>query len=154
MPYGTTLHFFKKGFQPKWEDPGLKNGCRLQFKLDKARTSMLWEDMLFAMVGEQFGKKAETLVGVVLNMKPAFDKMGLWLVNADDEGEIAHIRAMLIDTFEIADSEIEFQAFHKPKEEKKDGGDKTRGMRGGTRGFTRGRGGGRDNFNKHGENNF
>ena len=70
MPYGTTLHFFKKGIKPQWEDPSLSKGCRLSFKSEKSHTSKLWEDMLLAMVGEQIGNKAETFVGLILNLKP------------------------------------------------------------------------------------
>ena len=112
------------------------------------------------MVGEQLGNKAETFVGLVLNLKPQFDKFGIWLINADDESEIATIKAMLIKDFAVDEAEIEFQAFHVKKEEKKDGwessrGDRPRVTRGGTRGYGRGRGGGgRDNFARQGENNF
>ena len=70
MPYGTTLHFFKKGIKSQWEDPSLSKGCRLSFKSEKSHTSKLWEDMLLAMVGEQIGNRAETFVGLVLNLKP------------------------------------------------------------------------------------
>lgn len=48
----------------------MTKGCRLSFKSDKSHTSKLWEDLLLAMVGEQLGNKAETFVGLVLNMKP------------------------------------------------------------------------------------
>ena len=66
---------------------------------------------------------------------------------------------MLVKEFAVDEAEIEFQAFHVKKEEKKDGwesskGDRPRVMRGGNRGFGRGRGGGRDTFTRKGEDNF
>ena len=35
MPYGTTLHIFKKGIKPVWEDPAMENGARFQLKMPK-----------------------------------------------------------------------------------------------------------------------
>ena len=48
------------------------------------------------------------MVGLVLNMKPNFDKFGLWLVDADDQEEIAMVKNMLIKDFEVAEKEIEY----------------------------------------------
>jgi len=54
MPYGTFLHCFKKGIRPVWEDEALLNGCQLEIKTQKAHTSKMWEDLLLAILGEQF----------------------------------------------------------------------------------------------------
>ena len=68
MPYGTFLHVFKQGIKPMWEDPSLVNGCRFSIKTQKSHTSKYWEDLLLAMLGEQF-QQENHIAGLVLNLK-------------------------------------------------------------------------------------
>ena len=92
MPYGTTLHVFAKGIKPVWEDAALEKGARFQLKSAKSHTSKYWEDLLLAMIGEQIGTKTDMVAGVVLNLKPQFDKIGIWLTDCEDEEEIAKVK--------------------------------------------------------------
>jgi translation initiation factor 4E len=78
MPYGTNLHLFQKGIHPVWEDPVFENGCWLCLKSQKFQSSKYWEDMLLAMLGEQF-EAADFVVGMVLKLRPQFDKIDVWM---------------------------------------------------------------------------
>lgn len=69
MPYGTTLHIFKKGIKPVWEDESLKNGSRFSLVSEKKTTSKYWEDLVLAMIGEQLGARTDMIAGLVLNLK-------------------------------------------------------------------------------------
>lgn len=84
MPYGTTLHIFKKGIKPVWEDPSLAKGSRFQLKSEKKTTSKYWEDLVLAMIGEQLGSKSDMIAGLVLNLKTQFDKIAIWFTDCDD----------------------------------------------------------------------
>jgi translation initiation factor 4E len=84
MPYGTTLHIFKKGIKPVWEDPSLAKGSRFQLKSEKKTTSKYWEDLVLAMIGEQLGTKSDIVAGLVLNLKAQFDKVAIWFTDCDD----------------------------------------------------------------------
>jgi len=54
MPIGTVLNVFVKGVKPLWEDPALVDGGRFSLRVPKAHTAKYWEDLLMAMIGEQF----------------------------------------------------------------------------------------------------
>lgn len=54
MPMGTVLNVFVDGVKPVWEDPACKEGGRFSLRVPKTHTSKFWEDLLLAMIGEQF----------------------------------------------------------------------------------------------------
>ena len=68
MPYGTNLHVFVQGIKPVWEDPQLTNGARYTLKIAKSHSSKYWEDLLLAMIGEQFPDNC--IAGLVLQLNP------------------------------------------------------------------------------------
>ena len=84
MPYGSNLHFFQTDIKPVWEDPQLQKGARFQFKSQKHHTSKSWEDLLLALVGEQLGPDG-MVAGIVLNLKPQFDKIAVWVKDCDNQ---------------------------------------------------------------------
>jgi translation initiation factor 4E len=95
MPYGTGLHVFIQGIKPVWEDTQLVNGARFTIKVPKSHCSKYWEDLLLAMIGEQF---PENLVaGLVLNLKPQFDKIAVWITDCNNETAIAQVKAVIIE---------------------------------------------------------
>ena len=66
MHFGTFLHVvsikilinnaeqFKEGIKPLWEDEHCKDGGRFQIRVPKTHGSKFWENLLLAMIGEQF----------------------------------------------------------------------------------------------------
>ena len=69
MPYGTHLHLFQKDIHPLWEDAAFANGCSISIKSQKFQSSKYWEDLLLAMIGEQF-EEPDFVVGMVLKLRP------------------------------------------------------------------------------------
>jgi translation initiation factor 4E len=69
MPYGTHLHLFRQGVKPVWEDSALEEGCQLEIKSSKNQTSKFWEDLLLAMLGEQFSEP-NFVCGMIMKLKP------------------------------------------------------------------------------------
>ena len=83
MPIGTILNVFVDGVKPLWEDPACKDGGRFNIRLPKTHTSKYWEDLLLAMIGEQFTLEGEVL-GLVLSTKLNSDWISVWHRNAND----------------------------------------------------------------------
>lgn len=111
MPYGTTLHIFQTGIKPVWEDPALAKGSRFQLKSEKSHTSKYWEDLLLALIGEQIGTKSQMIAGLVLNLKPQFDKIGIWFTDCEDQDEIAKIKEDIVAILQIEEKELEYDVF-------------------------------------------
>lgn len=82
MPLGTLLHYFVAGVKPLWEDPACKDGARITLRLPKTHSAKYWEDLLFAMIGEQFSLENEVL-GLVLSTKFNNDLIALWMRHSD-----------------------------------------------------------------------
>jgi len=116
MPYGTGLHVFIKGIKPVWEDPQLVNGARFNLKMPKSHCSKYWEDLLLALIGEQFPE--HLVAGLVLNLKPQFDKIAVWITDCNNEKAIAQVKAMIIEVTQIEEKEIEYEVFKDVKEKK------------------------------------
>ena len=74
MPPGTILHLFVEGVKPMWEDEANKNGGRWQMRFAKGYANKVWEDLILALIGEQFEDENE-ITGVVLSMRPNGDSI-------------------------------------------------------------------------------
>jgi translation initiation factor 4E len=55
----TMYHVFKHGVKPTWEDPANARGGAWIVRLRKGLAARFWEELLLAMVGEQFESGAE-----------------------------------------------------------------------------------------------
>lgn len=49
-----SVHFFKRGVKPVWEDPRNVKGGAWTFRVPKAQAAEFWKEMLMMAVGEQF----------------------------------------------------------------------------------------------------
>uniref|UniRef100_A0A8C0ISA1 Eukaryotic translation initiation factor 4E family member 2 n=1 Tax=Chelonoidis abingdonii TaxID=106734 RepID=A0A8C0ISA1_CHEAB len=50
----SDFHLFKEGIKPMWEDDANKNGGKWIIRLRKGLASRCWENLILAMLGEQF----------------------------------------------------------------------------------------------------
>ena len=65
--------------------------------------------MLLAMIGEQF---PENLVaGLVMNLKPQFDKIAVWITDCNNETGIAQLKKDILQITQIDEKEIEYEVF-------------------------------------------
>lgn len=55
-----------------WEDEANKIGGRWRLKVDKGFANKIWEDLILALIGEQFECENE-VTGIYLNIQPTFD---------------------------------------------------------------------------------
>ena len=49
-----SVHFFKRGIKPVWEDSRNINGGCWTFRVQKEKSEQFWQEILMMAVGEQF----------------------------------------------------------------------------------------------------
>lgn len=76
-------HLFKAGIKPTWEDPQNRQGGKWTLQLKKGLTSKFWEEILLAIVGEQFDVGQE-ICGAVVSIRNSGDIISIWHKNADN----------------------------------------------------------------------
>jgi len=77
MPKESNYHLFRTGVTPMWESFP-KGGCFIK-KVKKTEAALLgkmWEELLFATIGEVF--EDPDIVGVVLSMRSKEDVLSIW----------------------------------------------------------------------------
>ncbi|ESO05991.1 hypothetical protein HELRODRAFT_64314, partial [Helobdella robusta] len=90
----SVYHLFKEGIRPMWEDNANCNGGKWMIRLKKGLASRCWENLILAMLGEQF-VVGDELCGAVISIRFQEDILSLWNKTATDQTTIARIRDTL-----------------------------------------------------------
>jgi translation initiation factor 4E len=90
----TEYHLFKEGIFPTWEDPQNKAGGKWMIRLKKGIASRYWEDIILAIIGEQFDVGSE-VCGAVLSVRNNEDIVSIWNKTADNLEAVNKIRDQL-----------------------------------------------------------
>lgn len=77
------------------------------------------------------------IAGLVLNLKPQFDKIGVWFTDCEDSDEIAKIKEDLVKILQIDEKELEYDVFQEISN-KKPNPNFNKNKRGGFKKFSRG----------------
>ena len=93
-----------------WEDASLVEGCQIEIKTMKNHTSKYWEDLVLAMLGEQFAEP-NFVVGMIMKLKPQFDKISIWLRDSNKTEAIAKTREEICSLLSCEDGDLEFMVF-------------------------------------------
>ncbi len=94
LPLVSDYHLFKSGIRPIWEDDENKKGGKWIVRLRKGVADRYWEDLLLAMIGDQFGEASEEVCGAVLSVRNGEDILGIW--TRTDAGRVLKIRYVAI----------------------------------------------------------
>ncbi|ODH52780.1 hypothetical protein GX48_00974 [Paracoccidioides brasiliensis] len=78
LPAVSDYHIFKKGIRPVWEDEANRRGGKWIIRLKKGVADRYWEDLLLAMVGDQFAEASEEVCGAVLSVRSGEDVLSVW----------------------------------------------------------------------------
>lgn len=78
LPAVSDYHIFKKGIRPVWEDEENKKGGKWIIRLKKGVSDRYWEDLLLAIVGDQFAEAGEEVCGAVLSVRSGEDVLSVW----------------------------------------------------------------------------
>ncbi len=90
LPSVSDYHIFKEGIRPVWEDEANKRGGKWIIRLKKGVADRYWEDILFAIVGDQFMEASDEVCGAVLSVRSGEDVLNVWTRN--DGGRNVKIR--------------------------------------------------------------
>jgi translation initiation factor 4E len=90
LPTVSDYHIFKKGIRPVWEDEANKRGGKWIVRLKKGVADRYWEDLLLALVGDQFAEAGDEVCGAVLSVRGGEDVLSVWTKN--DGGRNIKIR--------------------------------------------------------------
>lgn len=90
LPAVSDYHFFKDGIRPVWEDEENKRGGKWIMRLKKGVADRYWEDLLLAMIGDQFAEASEEVCGAVVSVRSGEDVVSIWTKN--DGGRNIKIR--------------------------------------------------------------
>jgi len=79
-------HLFKHGIKPMWEDPANREGGKWIVRLRKGVASRVWENVILAILGEQF-LVGDEICGAVMSIRyNQEDIISVWNRTADDKG--------------------------------------------------------------------
>lgn len=90
----TDYHLFKKGIKPTWEDAANNNGGKWMVRLKKGLASRYWEELVLAIIGEQFDVGHE-ICGAVVSVRNSEDIISVWNRNSDNKEATNKIRDQL-----------------------------------------------------------
>lgn len=90
----SDFHLFKEGIKPMWEDEANKSGGKWIIRLRKGLASRFWENIILAMLGEQF-MVGEEICGVVVSIRFQEDILSIWNKTASDQITTSRIRDTL-----------------------------------------------------------
>ncbi|CAM9708071.1 unnamed protein product, partial [Phaeothamnion confervicola] len=94
VPTSTDYHLFKDGIKPAWEDGSNARGGQWTLRLKKGLAGRYWEELLLAVIGEQFDVGNE-ICGCVVSVRYNEDIISLWNRNADNREATERIRESL-----------------------------------------------------------
>jgi translation initiation factor 4E len=78
LPSVSDYHIFKEGIRPVWEDEANKRGGKWIIRLKKGVADRYWEDLLLAIVGDQFMEAGDEVCGAVLSVRSGEEVMSVW----------------------------------------------------------------------------
>ncbi|TVY47813.1 Eukaryotic translation initiation factor 4E type 2 [Lachnellula occidentalis] len=90
LPLVSDYHIFKRGIRPVWEDDENKKGGKWIVRLKKGVADRYWEDLVYAIIGDQFAEASEEVCGAVLSVRNGEDILSIW--TSVDGGRVLRIR--------------------------------------------------------------
>lgn len=78
LPTVSDYHIFKDGMRPVWEDEANKKGGKWIIRLKKGVADRYWEDLLLAIIGDQFMEASDEVCGAVLSVRSGEDVLSVW----------------------------------------------------------------------------
>ena len=115
---GIEFMMFKEPIKPMWEDENNKNGGKISIKLRKEYTTIIWEEMIFALIGAILPQEMrDEINGIVVTSRKEFNTLQIWFktfeerINNDLE---LCIRDLLVIPDDVS---LEVKQFNKSKKE-------------------------------------
>ena len=112
---GIEFQLFKEPIKPMWEDEYNKNGGKLTLKLNKQYTTIIWEEIILAIIGGILPKEINEIInGVVFSSKKEFNTIQLWF-KIYNKTSNAELEQCIRDLIQIpAEVPLEIKQFFPP----------------------------------------
>lgn len=113
LPPKSDYHLFKTGVRPEWEDKQNQRGGRWSYN-NRDRRSVnideLWLHIMLAAIGETLENEGDNeVMGVVVNIRKGFVRLGLWTRSTTNEEVLRAIGKRFKEAMKIPDKEaVEF----------------------------------------------
>lgn len=78
LPTVSDYHIFKDGIRPVWEDEANRKGGKWIVRLKKGVADRYWEELLLAIIGDQFMEAGDEVCGAVLSVRSGEDVLSVW----------------------------------------------------------------------------
>lgn len=99
-----------------WEDEANKNGGRWQISIGKGYANIIWENLILALIGEQFEYENE-ITGIAIKIVPNHDIISIWNRTGKDPVIRESIKQDLIHLINFpSDIKMEYNEFAAPEE--------------------------------------
>ncbi len=96
-----SVHFFKRGVKPVWEDPRNVKGGAWTFRIPKAQSEDFWKELLMMAVGEQFAEvvqPGDDICGLNFSVRFNSNLISIWTRRGDFEKTKDGILSVVMDT--------------------------------------------------------
>ena len=111
---GIEFQMFKEPIKPLWEDENNKNGGRISIKLRKGFTTIIWEEIIFALIGDVLPAEIKDEInGVVVTSRKEYNTLQIWIKNYEKKTN-DNIESCIRDLLQIPyEVNLEFRPFFK-----------------------------------------
>ena len=90
----ADIHLFKDGIKPLWEDDANKNGGKWIVRLKKGLANRCWENLILAILGEQF-MVGDEICGAVVSLRFQEDLISIWNKTCSNQAVTSRIKDTL-----------------------------------------------------------
>jgi len=114
LQQGCSFNLFKKGVEPKWEDPKNEKGGKWTALIPRAKPlDTMWLWLMLACIGEVLEDEGEEQIcGCVVNIRKGQDKLGLWTSDESNDAVILKMGNRLKKALELSEADKIYYAGH------------------------------------------
>lgn len=109
----SDYHLFKRGVKPEWEDAQNSHGGKWLFQYKERHSTpidKLWLHTMLAAIGETVeSEEDDEVMGVVVNVRKGFFRIGLWTRTTTNKDALMRIGERFKEVLQVPDGEkVEF----------------------------------------------
>ena len=105
---GIEFQLFRGNIKPTWEDDNNKNGGKVSIKLCKGYTTIIWEEIIFALIGDVL---PDNINGIVVSTRKEMNKLSIWFNNWNEDNN-NNINKIIRDLLQMPpEVTLEFKKF-------------------------------------------
>ena len=115
---GIDFQLFKYNITPLWEDDSNKKGGRISIKLKKENSSLVWEEIILLLIGNNFPQKIQNEInGVLISVRKELNFLQIWF-KTFEKNNINEINNCLRELLQIPNEvDLDVKPFTKEKNE-------------------------------------